>query len=307
MEKSFASLLRNSRLASYDRKLPQVYKASQPNRQKGNWGLKRNLPTVIRTPFVTVSDLDTAEHQTPWRSGTSQVMFVRRWKENFPNSKRPAPRPDTIEHNVALMTPAEFKQYARTVARKSQLPFQQQLKNQTIKPEQVYEYLGATFNETKSGSVVGPTYSDHAVETSHPVEGRFLNNDRQGYAVGVGGVVALCLSRHLSSTRLLGDRRQRVFYVEEASIDPQGRPHVIVSPYKPGSSSISAILGDEEEGAAAGRGSRMKAEDMFDTSHKKSARRSSETPDKSDNIQENPKHKELMSYLDIFIDKADKD
>ncbi|CDH56428.1 hypothetical protein RO3G_08491 [Lichtheimia corymbifera JMRC:FSU:9682] len=297
MEKSFAGLLRNSRLARYDRKLAQVYCVSRENQQKGNWGLKRNLPSVIRTPFVTISDLDTAEHQTPWRSGTDQVMFVRRWKENFVNSKKPVPRPEHVEHNVALMTPAQFKNFVKQAAKRSP-DFRQKLQDKVLKKEQIFEYLGVTFNDSPANGVVGPTYSDHQVEMSYPVQGRFLNNDREGYAVGIGGVVALCFKRYVSNPRLHGDRRQRTFYVEEASIDPQGRPHVVVSPYQPGVSSIPEILGGENAEGSSLNG--MKAEDLWNTSR---VRQERPMQDKPDNVQANPKHKELMECLDVFTDK----
>lgn len=300
MDKSFAGLLRNSRLARYDRKLSQVYCVSKENQQKGNWGLKRNLPSVIRTPFVTISDLDTAEHQTPWRSGTSQVMFVRRWKENFINSKKPVPRPEHVEHNVALMTPAQFKHFAKQAAKRSP-EFHQKLQDKVLKKEQIFEYLGVTFNDNPATGVVGPTYSDNPVEMNYPVTGRFLNNDREGYAVGVGGVVALCYKRYVYNPRLHGDRRDRVFYVEEASIDPQGRPHVVVSPREPGISKISSLLGSEDADQNVLLSSKdLKAEDLWNTSRVHQER---PMQDKPDNVQANPKHEELMECLDAFSDR----
>lgn len=304
MDKTFASLLRNSRLASYDRKLNQVYRASQHNRQKGNWGLKRNLPSVIRTPFVTISDLDTAEHQTPWRSGTSQVMFVRRWKENFPNSKKPMPRPEHVEHNISQMTPAEFKRFVKAAAKRAP-EFQKMIDNQQLKPEQVYEYLGASFSDNNQHGVVGPTYSEHEVEMNYPVQGRFLNNDRDGYAVGVAGVVALCVKRNVTSMRYHGDRRERDFYVEEATIDTQGRPHVIVSPYKPGAAmALSELLGESsmDDGSHMGA-DRMKAEHMWSSSSSNNSQPAKE----NDNTQEHPNHKRLMAYLEMVTGKDNDD
>ncbi|KAI8145916.1 hypothetical protein BJV82DRAFT_535275 [Fennellomyces sp. T-0311] len=296
MEKSFAGLLRNSRLASYDRKLGQVYEVSRKNQKKGNWGLKRNLPSVIRTPFVTIGDLDTAEHQTPWQSGTSQVAFVRRWKENFPNSKKPAPRSEHVEHNVALMTPADFKRFVKSASKRAP-QFQQQIKEKTIKPEQVYEYLGATFSDTPSTSVVGPTYSEHDVGMNYPVEGRFLNSDRQGYAVGIAGIVALCQKRHMDMIRFHGDRRQRVFYVEEASVDAQGRPNVMVRPNQPGSSSMPAIFGSDDQYSSG----TMKASDMWNL--RRSRSRADTTPqERPDNSQENPQHETLMKQFNVLKD-----
>ncbi|KAI7859746.1 hypothetical protein BDC45DRAFT_494877 [Circinella umbellata] len=293
MDKSFAGLLRNSRLASYDRKLGQVYQVSVKNQKKGNWGLKRNLPSVIRTPYVTINDLDTAEHQTPWESGTSKVMFVRRWKENFPNSKKPAPRPEHVDHNVTLMTPGEFKQFIKSASKRSS-QFQQQIKEHKLKPEQVYEFLGATFNDTPAATVVGPTYSDYDIGvTNYPVEGRFLNSNQQGYAVGIAGIVALCQKRHMDTVRYHGDRRLRVFYVEEASVDAQGRPNVMVRPNQPGSSSIPAILGQEDGYSTSP--DYMKANDMWN--YGRSSRNFDNKKSRDDNSQENPQHEALMEQF----------
>ncbi|CDS03357.1 hypothetical protein LRAMOSA00759 [Lichtheimia ramosa] len=299
MDKTFASLLRNSRLASYDRKLNQVYQVSKHNRQKGNWGLKRNLPGVIRTPFVTISDLDTAEHQTPWGSGTSQVMFVRRWKENFSNSKKPMPRPEHVEHNISQMTPSDFKKFAKAAAKRAP-EFQKMINNQQLKPEQVYEYLGASFSENQQQGVVGPTYSEHQVEMSYPVKGRFLNKVHEGYAVGVAGVVALCVKRNTTSMGFHGDRVAHNFYVEEASIDPQGRPHVIVSPYKPNTvDEISEILNETSNNSGSHMDglNRMKAEHMW-SNNQQSAK-------EKDNTREHPHHQRLMAYLDMVTGRDD--
>ena len=115
MSTSFASVLRNSRLASYDRSINQVY--VKPKYSK-SWGLKRDLPSVVRTKFVTIGALDTAEHQTPWESGESKVLFIKRWKENFPGSKKPTPRAEELTYNIANMTPAEFQRFLPRITKK---------------------------------------------------------------------------------------------------------------------------------------------------------------------------------------------
>ncbi|KAI9496733.1 hypothetical protein BDB00DRAFT_750298, partial [Zychaea mexicana] len=223
MDKTFASALRNSRLASFDRKLPQVYATSRNCKRGGEWGLKRNLPSVIRTPHITVSDLDTAEHQTPWQSGSSQVLFVRRWKENFPVSKRPMPRSEQKEYNIGSMTPAEFKQFIKHASKRAP-EFQQKLKSKELVQDQVYEFLGATFSNK---TMVGPTYSDYQqVEMGYPVQGRILGSVEGGYAVGIGGVVAFLPKRMALNVRRTGDRSVRTFYVQHASFDKDGRPRV---------------------------------------------------------------------------------
>ncbi|ORY85623.1 mitochondrial ribosomal protein MRP51 [Protomyces lactucae-debilis] len=88
---SFASLLRSSRLAS----LPPSIKPSGPNNQfplapaiatttanqaAGDWGLKRPLPR-LKTKHIAISNLDTQEHQTPFKSANEHTKFVKRWQE----------------------------------------------------------------------------------------------------------------------------------------------------------------------------------------------------------------------------------
>ncbi|KAI9321340.1 hypothetical protein BX666DRAFT_1841732, partial [Dichotomocladium elegans] len=227
MDKTFAGALRNSRLAGFDRKLAQVYTASKNCKRTGEWGLKRSLPTVVRTPFITISDLDTTEHQTPWQSGTSQVFFMRRWKENFPASKRPMTPSDQVQHNVASMTPSEFKQFVKS-ANKRAHEFQTKLETKELVPDQVFEYLGATFHSDrgKKHHVVGPTYSNHAVPNGYPVQGRILGATEGGYAVGVGGIVAFLPKSSAVNLRRSSDRSVRTFYLHRAEFDSEGRPLV---------------------------------------------------------------------------------
>lgn len=306
MEKSFAGLLRHSRLASYDRALPQVYHVSSKNKAKGNWGLKRNLPGVIRTPYVTVGDLDTAEHQTTWQSGEKQVLFVNVWKENFPNSRKPAPRPAQVEHNVALMTPAEFKRFLKKAAQQAPA-FQQQLKENKLQPEQLFEYLGVIFSEKPTSGVVGPTYSHHEVGWHYPVQGRILNQDRQMMAVGIAGIVASVQRRYASEVRFTGDRRQRTFWVEEAEIDAQGRPMVVVRPFQPGGSTIASIFGTDRSSTTGTKQAApitMSAQELLDA---KGYDKSRAVQEKPENIIENPQHKNVMALINevLLDDKND--
>ncbi|CAO3662407.1 unnamed protein product [Rhizopus microsporus] len=210
----FANLLRNSRLATFNRSIDQVYTAPSHCKQIGDWGLKRSLPTVIRTPYLTVQQLDTAEHQTPWQSG---------------NSQKPAPRSDQDKYNIVKMTPAEFKRFLQQCAKRAP-EFRQLLEQKKVVPEQVFDYLQVAFKDSPGDAVVGPLYSDYQQAEPVIVQGRILNAaKRNGHVVGVGGITALLPKRHTVYMRQLGDRRVRTFYVEEASIDEEGRPRVILS------------------------------------------------------------------------------
>lgn len=311
MTTSFAQLFRHSRLATYDRGIQQVYTTPLKHKQIGDWGLKRNLPTVIRTKHLTVGALDTSEHQTPWESGESQVLFIKRWKENFPNSHKPAPRSEEILHNIASMTPAEFNRFLRHSQKKA-AEFQEAIAKKEMVPEQVYDFLSVNFNEAeneKMNGVVGPTYSEHQVGWDYPVQGRILNADRQGYVVGIAGVTATLPKRSAMGLRNSGDRRVRPFYVRHAEIDEQGKPKVEVTILPKGSSSSIPLLNNYESFDStsspnyenrkthrynkSNRNSNLSADEMIQM---KSQRRP-QGPETEDNITPNPEHTDLMARI----------
>ncbi|CAO3600167.1 unnamed protein product [Absidia cylindrospora] len=316
MDKTFAGLLRHSRLASYNRTLPQVYTTSKKAKKMGNWGFKRGLPTVVRTRYVTVGNLDTAEHQTPWQSGESQVLFLKQWKENFPNSKAPSPRRELVQHNVAAMNPRAFKQFLKQASQQAPA-FQQALKNKEIVPEQLYDYLSCHFNkdivndqQQQEGGVVGPTYSDHQVEWNYPVQGRILNVDSDGYAVGIGGVVAKLTRRNSTGLRNSGDRRVRDFYVTDAQINQQGRPEVTVN-IQSEPSSMNSILTQNyfnlhSSNTNGGDGSSTTEPALQDMFLGRRRSRFHESPNDPDNIQPNPDHHNLMKRISGLLDNSTK-
>jgi hypothetical protein len=314
MEKSFANLLRNSRLASYDRTLEQVYKSPKRYRKIGDWGLKRNLPTVIRTKNVTIGALDTAEHQTPWESGDSKVLFIKRWKENFPNSRKPAPRPEEIQHNAASMTPAEFQRLLRQSEKKASA-FKEALAKKELVPEQVFDYLNVSFAETtenNGGGVVGPTYSDVEFGWDYPVLGRILNNSRHAHSVGIGGVVATLPRRNAVGLRNSFDRNVRTFYVRKAELDEQGKPRVEVTIQPKGATSSIPLLNNYESYDSFDFNSydnrrgfnksnaNMTADEMMNFKNK----RRNQGPETEDNITPNPEHTELMARIAGLLDNS---
>lgn len=292
MSTSFASLLRSSRLATYDRTIGQVYTTPLKHKKTGDWGLKRNLPTVIRTRYVTIEQLDTAEHQTPWQPGDSKVLFVKRWKENFPDSKRPVPRADKKTYNIVEMTPADFNRFLDTCS--AQAPeFQQLLKKKKIVPDQLFEYLNVTFATSPAEKPVGPTYSDFTTEGANSVEGRILNSTRHGHAVGVAGVVAYLPKEHTTYLRQLGDKKVRTFYVESAHIDPEGKPHVRLTMNSSGNVGLPFMMAFDEN----------QSDNIFTKPNLFLTRRESIGNVKEDNIIANPDHENLMSRITNLINK----
>ncbi|KAH8552035.1 hypothetical protein BGW37DRAFT_490420 [Umbelopsis sp. PMI_123] len=238
MEKSFAKLLRTSKLASFDSAIPQVYSTKNCWKKKGDWGLKRSLPTVIRTKLITVGALDTAEHQTPWDSANSSVNFVRVWKENFPNSTAPKPQPEVVLKDLGSMTEDQFKLLLKKSGKRSE-EYLQLVKDEKLSKNQLLEFLGVTVSPTaqRSNTVVGPTYSDHQVEYGYPVEGRVVNMEAGlRYVVGVSGITASLPVKNTGRPPI--DKEVRTFYVNHASIEPDGRPNVTLSSVKPGEEPI---------------------------------------------------------------------
>ncbi|RPB12824.1 hypothetical protein P167DRAFT_506044, partial [Morchella conica CCBAS932] len=48
---------------------------------RGNWGLKRDLPTKTRYPFLRYTALDTLEHFTTYESASDDVLTLKKWQE----------------------------------------------------------------------------------------------------------------------------------------------------------------------------------------------------------------------------------
>ncbi|KZT70070.1 hypothetical protein DAEQUDRAFT_764830 [Daedalea quercina L-15889] len=77
----FAALLRQSRFASFDPAIGQVYASYGGHAHRGNWGLKRPLPLRRRKGNVTVQAIDSFAQQTEWKSGESQSRWIQMWEE----------------------------------------------------------------------------------------------------------------------------------------------------------------------------------------------------------------------------------
>ncbi|CAO3623323.1 unnamed protein product [Mucor hiemalis] len=255
---SFASLLRSSRLATYDRSISQVY--TTPLKKKANWGLKRDLPKVIRTKYVTIGALDTSDIKHLGNRAT-----------------RPAPRLDTETHNIVRITPAQFNRFLGQVSKLASIP-------SIVKEERI---------ESPAESPVGPTYSDYYDKEApaYPVEGRILNAEKHGHAVGIAGVVAFLPKRHSMRLRQLGDRRVRTFYVESAHIDDEGKPKVVLTTTPPGTASLPFMLNFDDD-----------VEEPFTSSHMFLKRKES-IGRVDDHIKANPDHDKLMSRIAGLINK----
>ncbi|CAG8541730.1 979_t:CDS:2 [Ambispora gerdemannii] len=229
MGHSFPELLRKSRLATFDPAIPQVYKTYGPFKKRGDWGLKRNLPNILRTDVITVKALDTVEHQTDFKSARSLVGFARKWKELFKISKPPPPMKENLEKNITRMSRQEFGNFLKEVEkRKGEWDALRE------KPIDVLGFVNAT-DDINPTPVCGLTYSNCSPGTNVQVQGRILNKDASltGYAVGLAGIVAYLPTR--KSNRISSIDHQKVFnfFVEKAEFDAQGKPNIQLSQIPP--------------------------------------------------------------------------
>jgi hypothetical protein len=252
-EQSFARLLRTSRLASYDPRIAQVYTTHGSARAKGDWGLKRNLPTAVRTNYITVNALDTAQHQTPFESAQDQVWRLQRWREAFPDSRPPRPRPAKPTTNIMRLTAAQWCDFLRKAeARKHE--WRQGVRDLKLQPDQHLAFMQAAYrpryivrnearltatalynelpttaivNESGEHALVGPTY-DWWQTPQKAVLGRVLSRVTLGYAIGIGGVVGL-----LSNSKALSVNFMRpglsLYYVEKVRMNERGAVTVWLS------------------------------------------------------------------------------
>ncbi|KAF9436027.1 hypothetical protein BGZ76_004985 [Entomortierella beljakovae] len=255
MERSFSHLLRTSRLATYDKTIPQIYTTTGKSKTIGDWGLKRNLPTVLRTHLLYIEKLDTAEHQTPFNSASSDYLFLQRWKENFPTSRPPKPHAVTTKKDLSTMTDAEFKKMLET-AREKRQEWKDALAKGEVRSDEHLNFLNVSSARSKSGpndsssvtskaSVkVGPTYGFY--EPPHPtiVQGRLLSRGRNIQYIGVSGAIA-SLSQYSQTHIPNASKSLQPYYVHKAELEDDGRPNVILGYSVPGRSNWKTDLGNQ--------------------------------------------------------------
>ncbi|GBC02416.1 hypothetical protein RclHR1_04610002 [Rhizophagus clarus] len=232
---SFSQLLRNSRLSKFDPTLSQVYKTYGEYHRLGDYGVKRNLPNYLRTNVVTISEMDTMEHQTPYNSAETLIRFKRKWKENFLISKtvEPLKSSDINQRNfinISKLSKKDFEKLLKKIKKRKD-EWNELLTTTTYDSNDWLEFLGLTYDTKISNSIIkGLTYSHNNPGVNFQVQGRILNKDSNGiFAVGISGVVG---SLHFGKAqRLVQVNRKKLdnFYIEKVEFDDQGRPNIRVS------------------------------------------------------------------------------
>lgn len=83
---------------------PTVQSITTPtsSHSRGNWGLKRDLPTKTKYPFLRYTALDTLEHFTTYESAADDVLTLKKWQEmDLPLLKGPAISHSLESHSFA--------------------------------------------------------------------------------------------------------------------------------------------------------------------------------------------------------------
>ncbi|KAL4401114.1 hypothetical protein ACI68E_002443 [Malassezia pachydermatis] len=92
---SLARLLRRTRFNTYDPKIKQVYQTPVAHAVRGDWGLKRPLPSSWQSTaeapapapypgslrYATVDKVDNAQGMTEWKESEREPLFRTRWHE----------------------------------------------------------------------------------------------------------------------------------------------------------------------------------------------------------------------------------
>ncbi|KAI9297283.1 hypothetical protein K502DRAFT_115491 [Neoconidiobolus thromboides FSU 785] len=243
MSKSFAQLFRASKFATYDPTIKQVYTTHGSAKKIGDWGLKRNLPKAWRSPVITVKAIDTAERQTPFDSALHDVLFLKRWNQNFGNQSEKNWTGFSADRKIDLTELSE-EQFQQLLAKAKER--QVEFKNRYGKLDNQISAINEFFNllDTHQLAVKAPPMYRSTRGEKKVVEGRILGRVKFGaHAVGVNGVVSylakVSVGRNWQSGNK-GDDNEinpfnhevRQFYVQEAYIDKDGAPRVTLNLFK---------------------------------------------------------------------------
>lgn len=78
---SFASLLKQSKFATYSPAIAQVYVTHGGHASRGDWGVKRPLSVRKRNRALMIQSMDSREQQTEFRSAEPEAKTIQRWEE----------------------------------------------------------------------------------------------------------------------------------------------------------------------------------------------------------------------------------
>ncbi|KAJ3375449.1 hypothetical protein GGF31_004567 [Allomyces arbusculus] len=240
---SVGTLLRNSKLAQFDRHLPQVYTSVN-----GHWGaVKARIPARMPATYLTFRALDTKFQVPDMRNADGKVQTVRRLKEQLPYvvpssyaafTAQDAPGAPPVT-NLADLPRAELRSLIASLPTghvKNPAEWHKPLRvdntplrnmRSTAAPGSPHAPAGPvyTVHDTTSAArdaaaALGSSVAAQAAATGDVplVYGRMLAQYRSKHAVGVAGIVGE-VEGHSRPSKMLTK-----FEVDEATWDRRARP-----------------------------------------------------------------------------------
>lgn len=83
MSSSYSSLIRRSKLSTFNPAIEQVYSSHTGHLARSSFGLKRPLPSseVKISPFIRLHSLDNGQKRTSFRKATKEYLLLKKWGE----------------------------------------------------------------------------------------------------------------------------------------------------------------------------------------------------------------------------------
>ena len=242
MNSRFSRIFRTSKAATWDPQIQQVYTTFSHEAKIGDWGMKHNLPTTVRTKNITVFQMDTKESFPSFISANNRVKIQQAWKENFLRSSSPqlpisAAGADTNGngsegiYNLTQMSDKQWRKFL-DLARSRSKEWKEAISRGEYEPHEWFRFMNASNTKPnhKNTAISSPTYHNYIPTVPElRVKGRILNKVTGGYAVGIQGIVAFMPHHSKSLNNYINHRDVHDLYVVKAQFDSMGCPDVEVS------------------------------------------------------------------------------
>ena len=83
----FAKIFRKSKFTSYEPLIKQVYSSIPSNSRKGDWGTKINIPLGWKSPYISITAIQSTEKLTTFDSALNRYLNLKRFRKNFGNNE----------------------------------------------------------------------------------------------------------------------------------------------------------------------------------------------------------------------------
>ncbi|KAI9179395.1 hypothetical protein H9P43_004714 [Blastocladiella emersonii ATCC 22665] len=225
---SVGSVLRASKLARFDPRLPQVY-----THVMGDWGaVKAPVPAKLPAQHLTFRALDSKFHVPDFRTADAKVQAVARITEQLPTAILPdTPRLGRADAtNLADLSDAQFRAWLRTVGPRNLTDpktWGRDL-NVTMEPAKINRdarvkgpvYTAVRHHDSNAGETDAAGTPSNYMATRTVVHGRVLNSHGTDSAtVALSGFVVDYEGNNSNLNKKLVE-----FEVDHATWDRAGRP-----------------------------------------------------------------------------------